>query len=81
MIFGKSANRVLKKDPPKGEIKKKDVISVNDSFTSRLHKVKIPTVTAKPVSFLWKIQTMSEFSSLELFYGGQSVDLDLFRNQ
>ena len=46
--MGKQANRVLRKDPPKGDLKKKDKISVNDAFQSRLHKVKILTVT-KPV--------------------------------
>jgi len=46
MILGKAANRVLKKEP-KGEIKKTDKIMVNDSFTSKLHKVKILSVTAK----------------------------------
>ena len=49
MILGKAANRVLKKEP-KGEIKKTDKIMVNDSFTSKLHKVKILSVTAKTVS-------------------------------
>ena len=49
MILGKAANRVLRKEP-KGEIKKTDKIMVNDSFTSKLHKVKILSVTAKTVS-------------------------------
>ena len=49
MILGKAGNRVLKKVPPKGEINKKDKIMVNDGFTSRLHKVKILSVTAKQV--------------------------------
>jgi cullin 3 len=47
MILGKTANRVLKKDPPGREISKNDKIKVNDGFTSRLHKVKILSVTAK----------------------------------
>ena len=50
MILGKQANRVLKKDPPGREISKSDKIKVNDGFTSRLHKVKILSVTAKQVS-------------------------------
>lgn len=47
MVHGKAANRVLRKDPPKGEIKKVDKLYVNDSFQSKLHKVKILSVTAK----------------------------------
>jgi len=44
MIMGKTANRVLRKDT-KGELKKTDKITVNDSFHNRLHKVKILTIT------------------------------------
>ena len=54
MVHGKAANRILRKDPPKGEIKKSDKLLVNDSFVSKLHKVKILSVTAKQV-FLEKI--------------------------
>jgi len=41
MVHGKVTQRILKKDPPKGDIKKTDVISVNDNFVSKLYKVKI----------------------------------------
>lgn len=47
MVHGKAANRVLRKEPPKGDIKKADKLFVNDSFVSKLHKVKILSVTAK----------------------------------
>ena len=48
MIIGKPANRVLRKEPAGKELKKEDNITINDAFTSRLHKVKILTIT-KPV--------------------------------
>lgn len=47
MVHGKAANRVLKKDPPKGDIKKTDKLCVNDSFQSKLHKVKILQASTK----------------------------------
>merc|ERR1711892_1431575 len=45
MIIGKPANRVLRKEPAGKELKKEDNITINDAFTSRLHKVKILTIT------------------------------------
>ena len=51
MIIGKQANRVLRKEPAGKELKKKDKITINDAFQSRLHKVKIMTIS-KPVRFL-----------------------------
>jgi hypothetical protein len=51
MVHGKVTQRILKKDPPKGDIKKTDVISVNDNFVSKLYKVKILSA-AKSVSSL-----------------------------
>ena len=53
MVHGKVTQRILKKDPPKGDIKKTDVISVNDNFVSKLYKVKILSA-AKSVSSLFK---------------------------
>merc|ERR1719402_1536661 len=50
MVHGKAANRVLRKEPKelhKNEIKKTDKLFVNDQFQSKLHKVKILSVTAK----------------------------------
>ena len=52
MVHGKAANRVLRKEPKelhKNEIKKTDKLFVNDQFQSKLHKVKILSVTAKQV--------------------------------
>jgi len=52
MVHGKVTQRILKKDPPKGDIKKTDVISVNDNFVSKLYKVKILSAAKSVSSFL-----------------------------
>ena len=57
MVHGKVTQRILKKDPPKGDIKKTDVISVNDNFVSKLYKVKILSA-AKSVSSLLKHRSL-----------------------
>ncbi|KAG1663118.1 Cullin-3 [Nymphon striatum] len=47
LAMGKAAQRVLVKLPKVKEIEKTHVFSVNEAFTSKLHRVKIQTVAAK----------------------------------
>ncbi|CAK9296805.1 unnamed protein product [Gordionus sp. m RMFG-2023] len=50
LALGKPSQRILLKTPKTKEISNDHVFTVNDSFTSKLHRVKIQTVTAKPNS-------------------------------
>lgn len=47
LACGKPTQRVLTKEPKSKEIENGHVFTVNDQFTSRLHRVKIQTVAAK----------------------------------
>ncbi|XP_028415376.1 cullin-3-A-like [Dendronephthya gigantea] len=47
LACGKAAQRVLLKEPKSRDIEPMHKFRVNDSFTSRLHRVKIQTVAAK----------------------------------
>ncbi|XP_024939142.1 cullin-3 isoform X4 [Cephus cinctus] len=47
LAMGKATQRVLLKHPRTKEIEPSHCFSVNDSFTSKLHRVKIQTVAAK----------------------------------
>lgn len=47
LAMGKATQRVLIKQPRTKEIEPSHLFSVNDSFTSKLHRVKIQTVAAK----------------------------------
>uniref|UniRef100_A0A671SHI0 Cullin 3b n=1 Tax=Sinocyclocheilus anshuiensis TaxID=1608454 RepID=A0A671SHI0_9TELE len=47
LACGKPTQRVLTKEPKSKEIESGHVFTVNDQFTSRLHRVKIQTVAAK----------------------------------
>ncbi|XP_074104942.1 cullin 3 [Cotesia typhae] len=47
LAMGKAAQRVLLKQPRSKEIEPSHLFTVNDSFTSKLHRVKIQTVAAK----------------------------------
>ncbi|XP_011310038.1 cullin-3 [Fopius arisanus] len=47
LAMGKAAQRVLLKFPRSKEIEPSHYFTVNDSFTSKLHRVKIQTVAAK----------------------------------
>ncbi|EDO35230.1 predicted protein [Nematostella vectensis] len=47
LACGKATQRVLSKEPKGKDITATDVFSVNDLFTSKLHRVKIQTVLAK----------------------------------
>ena len=43
LASGKSTQRVLLKEPKSKDIGRGDIFTVNDEFSSELHKVKIPT--------------------------------------
>lgn len=45
--MGKATQRILIKNPKTKEIESNHEFYVNDSFTSKLHRVKIQTVAAK----------------------------------
>ncbi|CAH3152792.1 unnamed protein product [Porites evermanni] len=47
LACGKATQRVLTKDPKGKDISPTDTFSVNEQFTSKLHRVKIQTVLAK----------------------------------
>lgn len=47
LALGKASQRILIKNPKSKEIEPSHVFCVNDSFTSKLHRVKIQTVAAK----------------------------------
>lgn len=47
LAMGKATQRILIKNPKTKEIEPSHVFYVNDSFTSKLHRVKIQTVAAK----------------------------------
>ncbi len=47
MALGKPTQRILAKMPKTKEIEASDTFTVNDEFTSRLHRVKIQTVAAR----------------------------------
>lgn len=47
LACGKATQRVLTKDPKGRDISPTDMFSVNEQFTSKLHRVKIQTVLAK----------------------------------
>ncbi|CAF92555.1 unnamed protein product, partial [Tetraodon nigroviridis] len=47
LACGKPTQRVLTKEPKSKEIENGHVFTVNDQFTSKLHRVKIQTVAAK----------------------------------
>lgn len=47
LACGKQNQRVLQKEPKGKEIEKGDIFSVNDNFTSKLHRVKIQSVAQK----------------------------------
>ncbi|KAF7991879.1 hypothetical protein HCN44_010680 [Aphidius gifuensis] len=47
LAMGKAAQRILLKQPRTKEIEPTHLFTINDSFTSKLHRVKIQTVAAK----------------------------------
>lgn len=47
LACGKPTQRVLTKEPKSKEIESGHIFTVNDQFTSKLHRVKIQTVAAK----------------------------------
>lgn len=47
LAMGKATQRILIKTPKTKEIESSHEFQVNDSFTSKLHRVKIQTVAAK----------------------------------
>ncbi|CAM1310870.1 CUL3 (predicted) [Pycnogonum litorale] len=47
LAMGKAAQRILMKTPKAKEFEQSHIFSVNDSFTSKLYRVKIQTVAAK----------------------------------
>ena len=50
LAMGKSSQRILLKEPKTKEIQPTDRFLVNDSFTSKLYRVKINPITAKTES-------------------------------
>ena len=48
--MGKANQRILQKEPKTKELQSNDRFSVNDSFTSKLYRVKINPITAKTES-------------------------------
>lgn len=63
LACGKPTQRVLTKEPKSKEIENGHIFTVNDQFTSKLHRVKIQTGIWNYVSFLLKNDT---FSSKEI---------------
>jgi len=60
LAMGKSTQRILIKQPKTREMEPSHVFSINDSFTSRLHRVKIQAVTAKGESEPERKETRSK---------------------
>ncbi|XP_074598196.1 cullin 3 isoform X2 [Brevipalpus obovatus] len=60
LAMGKPAQRILIKSPKTKEIEPNNLFSVNDSFTSKLHRVKIQAVTAKGESEPERKETRSK---------------------
>ena len=60
LAMGKPAQRILIKHPKTKEIEPNHVFCVNDSFTSKLHRVKIQAVTAKGESEPERKETRSK---------------------
>lgn len=58
--MGKATQRVLIKTPKTKEIESSHEFQVNDSFTSKLHRVKIQTVAAKGESEPERRETRSK---------------------
>lgn len=50
LAMGKPSQRIFQKEPRTKEIQPSDRFSVNDSFTSKLYRVKINPITAKTES-------------------------------
>ncbi|RWS04386.1 cullin-3-A-like protein [Dinothrombium tinctorium] len=60
LAMGKPTQRILIKNPKTKEIESNHVFMVNDSFTSKLHRVKIQAVTAKGESEPERKETRSK---------------------
>lgn len=60
LALGKATQRVLIKSPKSKEIEPSHIFTVNDSFTSRLHRVKIQAVAAKGESEPERKETRSK---------------------
>uniref|UniRef100_A0A1B6DBX1 Cullin family profile domain-containing protein n=1 Tax=Clastoptera arizonana TaxID=38151 RepID=A0A1B6DBX1_9HEMI len=60
LAMGKATQRILIKNPKTKEIEPSHVFYVNDSFTSKLHRVKIQTVAAKGESEPERRETRSK---------------------
>ncbi|KAK7576562.1 hypothetical protein V9T40_012848 [Parthenolecanium corni] len=60
LALGKATQRILIKQPKTKEIEADHVFTVNDSFTSKLHRVKIQTVAAKGESEPERRETRSK---------------------
>jgi len=60
LAMGKASQRILIKHPKTKEIEPSHLFSVNDSFTSKLHRVKIQTVAAKGESEPERKETRSK---------------------
>ncbi|XP_071636593.1 cullin-3-like [Temnothorax longispinosus] len=60
LSIGKATQRILLKDSRTKEIESTNCFCVNDSFTSKLHRVKIQTVTAKGESEPERIETRNK---------------------
>jgi cullin 3 len=60
LAMGKASQRILIKQPKTKEIEQSHVFFVNDSFTSKLHRVKIQTVAAKGESEPERKETRSK---------------------
>ncbi|XP_024867705.1 cullin-3-like [Temnothorax curvispinosus] len=60
LSMGKATQRILLKKPCTEKIESTDCFCVNDSFTSKLHRVKIQTVAAKGESEPERIETRNK---------------------
>ncbi|CAG2162324.1 unnamed protein product [Oppiella nova] len=60
LAMGKATQRVLIKNPKTKEMEANHIFTVNDSFTSKLHRVKIQAVTAKGESEPERKETRSK---------------------
>ena len=57
MMLGVQGKNVLRKEPMGKEVAEGDVFVFNEAFTSKLHKVKIGTVSAQKESEPEKVET------------------------
>ena len=55
LACGKQTQRVLQKEPKGKEIEKGDVFTVNDNFTSKLHRVKIQSGKSLITFTIWTL--------------------------